>query len=231
MFSKACKIIRESVYGLIAYSPVGLDQRNIANGTAFMISPGICITSAHAVHVGSDRSKPIHNTLEVIRSPDLGNHMAKATFIAEHQHYDMALIEVEEVKNKSVLQLNSKLLNTGSNCGALGFPLADVRVLNTDMGVYFTERFQGAYISAFQNTLLPNDVNLGHYETDSLMYGGSSGCPGFDVDGTVFGMQVATAVDGEALKNSSRLAISIWIPSVEIIEFAESQGIKDLKIV
>jgi uncharacterized protein (DUF983 family) len=60
------------------------------------------------------------------------------------------------------------------------------------------------------------------------MYGGSSGCPGFTVNGNVFGMHVATVSDGAATNNSSRLAISLWVPSMDIISFAITQNVKGL---
>ncbi len=62
------------------------------------------------------------------------------------------------------------------------------------------------------------------------MYGGSSGCPGFTKDEMVFGMHVATITDGVASSNSSRLAIALWIPSMDIIKYAASNGIRNIKL-
>lgn len=98
------------------------------------------------------------------------------------------------------------------------------------MAFNLVERFQGAYISAFQTINYPNNKHLEFYETDALMYGGSSGCPGFTVEAKVFGMHVGTITDGKATNNASRLAIALWIPSMDIIKFAEKHGVKNLNI-
>jgi hypothetical protein len=71
-----------------------------------------------------------------------------------------------------------------------------------------------------------NQVKLDIYETDSLMYSGSSGCPGYTVDGNVFGMHVATFTESKNKSASARLAISLWVPSMYILEFATKNNIQ-----
>jgi hypothetical protein len=68
---------------------------------------------------------------------------------------------------------------------------------------------------------------------DALMYSGSSGCPVFLVDGTVIGMQVASQVGTDDLHEapypspqSVRLAISVLVPSYELIAFARANGVQ-----
>ena len=50
-----------------------------------------------------------------------------------------------------------------------------------------------------------------------MMYGGSSGCPVFKTDGTVFGMQSATLVTEEGVDDEyKRLSVARLVPSTEI---------------
>ena len=69
------------------------------------------------------------------------------------------------------------------------------------------------------------------YETDSLMYGGSSGCPGFLESGKVFGMHNRSVLEApkggqQGDTTGTRLAISMWVPSMDIIAFASAHGVK-----
>jgi hypothetical protein len=196
-----------------------------------MVSPGVCATAAHVLHVDGDKAKPLHQTIEVIRTPDIGKPMCVAKLIAEDIDRDLALIEIEKPTNTTSVKLNKGLVDRGTNCGALGFPLATIGVVNNQIAFNLVERFQGAYISAFQKILYPNNLSLDFYETDSLMYGGSSGCPGFTVDEVIFGMHVATVTDGDTKSNSSRLAISYWVPSMDIIKFSQSKGVTKLTLI
>jgi hypothetical protein len=67
------------------------------------------------------------------------------------------------------------------------------------------------------------------------MYCGSSGCPGFLINSNVIGMQSRSllgksvvASGKRAKKNAApntQLAISLWVPSMDIITFARNNGI------
>lgn len=230
MFRNACKTIRESIYGVLCQSPIGTDQVNFGNGTAFMIAPGICATAAHVLHLEGDRTKPLHKKIEVIRAPEIGSQMLQAKLIAEDIDRDLALIEIINPTNSSTLTLFNSKIERGTACGAVGFPLAVVGIVNNQIAFDLVERFQGAYISAFQKFQLPNNVALDFYETDSVVYGGSSGCPGFTTEEVVFGMVIGTASENNSNTNSSRLAISSWVPSMDIIAFAKSKGINKLNV-
>lgn len=230
MFRNACKTVRESIYGVLCQSPIGTDQVNFGNGTAFMIAPGICATAAHVLHIEGDMTKPLHQKIEVIRAPEIGSPMLQAKLIAEDINRDLALIETINPSNSSILTLYKSKIERGTTCGALGFPLAAVGIVNNQIAFNLVERFQGAYISAFQNFHLPNNISLDFYETDSVVYGGSSGCPGFTIEERIFGMVIGTASETNSNTNSSRLAISRWVPSMDIIAFAKSKGITKLKM-
>ena len=230
MFRKTCNTIRESIYGVLCQSPIAADQVNCGNGTAFMIAPGICATAAHVLHVEGDKSKPLHKKIEVIRSPDIGTPMSGAKLIAEDIDRDLALIEIINPRNLSTVTLYKSIIERGTACGALGFPLASVAVVNNQIAFNLVERFQGAFMSAFQKFSLPNNVSLDFYETDSIVYGGSSGCPGFITDARVFGMVIGTATEDNTTNNSSRLAISRWVPSIDIIAFANSKRVNKINV-
>lgn len=231
MFQNACKTIRESIYGVLCQSPIGADQVMLGNGSAFMIAPGICATAAHVLHVEGDKLKPLHKKIEVIRTPDIGSQMLQAKLIAEDIERDLALIEIINPGNSTTVVLYSSKIDIGTSCGALGFPLATVVTVNNQIAFNLVERFQGASISAFQKFSLPNNVSLDFYETDSVIYGGSSGCPGFTIDERIFGMVIGTASEDNSKNNSSRLSISRWVPSMDIIAFAKSKGIDQLNVV
>jgi len=224
LFRTACKTLRESIYGLLCQTPLGNNKVNFGNGTAFMIAPGICATAAHVLHVEGNKTKPLHQRIELIRTPDIGSQMSMAKLIAEDIERDLALVEIMEPVNISSVSLYGSQVDNGINCGSLGFPLAGIITVNNQIGFNLVERFQGAYISAFRKNS-QNPEALDFYETDSLMYGGSSGCPGFTTEEKVFGMHVSTVTDGETKTNSTRLAISLWVPSMDIIEFAGANGI------
>jgi len=230
MFRNTCTKIRESIYGVLCQSPVGVDQVNYGNGTAFMIAPGICATTAHVLHIGGDKSKTLHKQIEVIRAPDIGGPMLKAKLIAEDTDRDLALIEIISPANLSTVALYNHKIDSGTSCGSLGFPLASIKVVNNQISFNLVERFQGAFISTFQRFNLPNNVFLNFYETDSVVYGGSSGCPGFTAEGKVFGMVIGTAAEDDSMTNSTRLSISRWVPSMDIIEFAKSNRIDKINV-
>jgi V8-like Glu-specific endopeptidase len=230
MFRQICKANREAIYGVLCQSPIGENQLYYSNGTAFMIAPGICATAAHILHLDGDINKPVHKTIEIIRAPDVGNHMLTATIVAEDKDRNLALLKLESPTNISVLKLHSSKIESGSNCGVLGFPLASVLEVNNKMSINLIERFQGSNISAYRKIDYTNDKSLYCYEMDSLMYGGSSGCPGFTIYGNVFGMHIATVGYESSDNQFSRFALDLWLPSMDIISFANSQNITDLEI-
>jgi S1-C subfamily serine protease len=202
-------------------------QVNSSNGTGFMIAPGVISTAAHLIHLNSNISAPQHTLFKVIRAPDIGQQMEQAQLIAEDMVRDIALLRIEQPRSNQSVTLNTNIVPIGTSSGSLGFPLAFVN----QTGFNLVLRFQGANISAFLTSLHQSGRNLSFYETDALMYNGSSGCPGFTSDEIVFGMHTAvrndprTTPQGQQASLSSRLAISLWVPSVDIIAFARSNGV------
>ena len=235
MFSQACSEIRNAIYGVVGTSQVGVNMVNCTNATAFMIAPGVLATAAHFIHIENDPTKPVHETFEAIRAPDVGQKMENAQLIAEDSTRDLALLRINNPRSEVCVTLEPDEVAIGTSCGSLGFPLAQIVFTQTGKMFNLIERFQGANISAFHTQVDPSGRQLPYYETDALMYKGSSGCPGFLVNGNVFGMHVRSAIekprraadapDAEE-QPETRLAISLWVPSMDIIAFALDNGIE-----
>lgn len=232
MFVDACLEIHESVYGLMATTPLPPDQLRTGTGSGFMIAPGVIATAAHVCHINGNRAEPLHAKFEAIRGPDAGLlPMEPAIFIAEHPFKDIALLRIENCRSDMTVSLNTDRVQTGRSVGSLGFPLANVTFLANGIQFNAFERFQGAYISAFRPMRDPAGNSMNFYETDALMYPGSSGCPGFLVDGSVIGMQVMSLNENALNPHAAPAAgartvsISLWVPAEDIREFAVDHGV------
>ena len=226
MFQSACATIRDATYALYASSQILNRGRFDSTGTAFMIAPGILVTAAHQIHVELNRQEPILSKFEVIRASDAGQNLESASYIGEDIVRDIAFLKINNPRSDSCVVLESNIIPTGTCCGSLGFPFSSIS--QTPDGIRFDAipRFQGAHISSF-HPFLVDSKPLDFYETDSVTYPGSSGCPGFLVNGNVFGMLVlsfpyeSVKDKGEEKPNiGTRIAISLWVPSMDIINFA-----------
>ena len=141
------------------------------------------------------------------------------------------------------LKLHAEVPLPGTPCGSLGYPLSTVGMKEQHVAFTLIERFQGSYISSRRPELLSDGRLANIVETDGLMYGGSSGCPGFTTDGRVWGLHFATITENvrptpapqqpqarteqlPAIPSSgARLAISLWVSSTEIRAFATRCGV------
>ncbi|HEY3419132.1 MAG TPA: serine protease [Methanomassiliicoccales archaeon] len=223
MFRRACSTNRESIYGVHGFSIIGDNLQANTIGSGFTIAPGIIVTAGHLVHLDSDAKKSIQTSFDVIRSPDIGQGTEKAEFIAEDSEYDIALLKIVNPRSAKFLTLEPNKIQTGTNCGSLGFPLCSF----DNNGFHLVERFQGSYVSCYSQGISPKGKPVYQYEVDSLMYKGSSGCPGFLMSGVVIGMQSSYQMNREGQDGKmSQLAISNWVPSMEIIRCAKANGIK-----
>lgn len=223
MFQQACSTIVNKIYGIRCDTQLGT-LLNYSTGTGFMISPGIIATAAHVIHDQCQPTHPQHNSFKVIRAPDIGQQMEQAQLIGEDEVRDIALLRIEHPRSNQTVTLNRNVVPIGVSCGSLGFPLATIDLT----GFHLALRFQGANISAFLTGPDASGRNLSFYETDALMYSGSSGCPGFTADEVVFGMHNRVRNDPHSTQAGSlinRLAISLWVPSTDIIAFARTSGI------
>lgn len=222
MFQQAVKNNREAVYGILCHTTRGTEKQ-AGTASGFMIAPGIIATVAHVLYRNNNE---FHDLVEVIRAPDIGVNMESALPAMIDPIRDLALIRVEEPRNTKSIQLTRNIIASGTSCGSLGFPLASVTFHEDHLNVNLTERFQGGFVSAFVEEYNEDELHS-WYETDSMMYSGSSGCPVFTPDGVIFGMQASTLIgedetDGEA----NRLSIARLVPSTDIIRMAQSIGIR-----
>jgi hypothetical protein len=225
MFVNACNQIRETIYGVMGLSVLATNQVAASNGTAFMIAPGIIATAAHLCHLNSDSTQPRHSQFEAIRSPDVGQSLEAATFIAEDTQRDIALLRLTSPRSNACVVLDVNRIPSGTPCGSLGFPLASVSFSQSGRLFNLVERFQSASVSAFIS-IAQSGQQLSQYETDSLMYPGSSGCPGFLENAKVFAMHVRSVMDQNAAQTSqTRISISRWVPASDIRDFARTNGI------
>jgi len=222
MFQQANAINREAVYGILCHSTRG-SEKKAGTASGFMIAPGVLATVAHILYSEKDE---LHDLVEVIRDPDVSLNMESATPVAIDPIRDLALIRIENPRNTKSMKLTRNIVASGTSCGSLGFPLSSVTFHEDHLNVNLTERFQGGFVSAFVEEYTDNELHE-WYETDSMMYSGSSGCPVFTPDGIVFGMQAATLIgedetDGEA----NLLSIARLVPSTDIIKMMQSIGIR-----
>ena len=230
MFEKACSTNREAIYGLLASSPLKPKGITASNGSAFMVAPGYLITAAHCVHQNTDHKKPLHAKLELIRVPDIGQRMEIGIIHAIDDKQDIAIIRIDKPRSTACLTLLDRVIPRGSVVGSLGFPLAQVAFGKQGIAFNVVERFQGANISTYVRGNRPDGTIEELYETDSLMYGGSSGCPGFIPSAEVWGMHNRSAIEKPkagptANAASTRLAISLWVPSTAIRALCKSHGV------
>lgn len=229
MLSEACKTIRQAVYGIIGSTQLG-KRINVSNGTAFLISPNILVSAAHVAHLEGNVAKPNHLVFEVIRSPEVGQPMGFVQLIADDPIRDIALFRIDNPNGNPNANLKNDVVPPGTQCGSLGFPLAEVTFSPQGRMFNLVERFQGSFISSYHSHIPQIGRSVMVYETDSLMYKGSSGCPIFLPTGEVVGMQVASQMEKNNTPKTkklpdTRLAISLVIPSLEIISFVKEQGI------
>ena len=114
------------------------------------------------------------------------------------------------------VSIKNDFVNKGTMIGTLGFPLSEMT-----NGIWILkERFQHGFVSGY----FPHNF-YGHmitfYETDNLMYSGSSGCPAFTSDGSVIGMQCGNLNS----KQGNQLSISIVATAASIMDLAVANGL------
>jgi len=166
--------------------------------------------------------------LEVIRATEIGRAREKVALIAMDPIRDLALLRIERPRSNVHVKLIESAVLVGTEAGSIGFPMSEVNERSLQFDPIL--RFQGGYISSFHSLPHESGENLPYYETDTLMYSGSSGCPGFLEDASVFGMHVASMHEWKTLIDSKmlgdRAAISFWVPSADIASLARSKGIR-----
>jgi S1-C subfamily serine protease len=224
MFSDAYTEIRESTYVLIGRSKGG----TVSGGTAFMIAPGVLATVAHVLYQNAGDRTSFQDNIWVMRDPEInsGQKMEASTVIDADTEYDIGLLRIENPRTETFVTFTTNPLPSGTDVGAVGYPLMNVRQIAAHSAVPLL-RFQGGHVSASYSKKSPiSGRQLVYHETDMPMYKGSSGCPGFLIDGKVFGMHVAEWHEGDDEGNLKQRAFSMWVPASAIISFARDNGIE-----
>lgn len=222
MFQVLCSRIRKAVYGVLAVSELPDDLVNWCSGTAFMIAPGFLVTAAHLVHQNREFSQPVHQKFSVVCATDLGLIPEVCRLVDQDPLKDLALLQIVDPRHTACVTLNPSVVPLGQPCGSLGFPFSVPQMTPIGFRLHLVERFQGAHVSAYYRSSPMSSEPCHTYETDALMYQGSSGCPGFLEDGSVFGMHVASVVaPGTKDLLGERLALSRWVPSPDILDWAQ----------
>lgn len=225
MFQTVCKRIREPLFGIKTSTDLENNQINFGNGTGFLIAENVIVTASHVIHRAGNVNEPIHGIIQVIRAPEVGNQMTNVEVLADFPQIDIAFLKADIDASIAPVKLLTEKKERGEQVGFLGFPLAGMMTVNQKLVFSLTERFQSGFISAvYAEVRGGRTTEL--YETDSSMYSGSSGCPGFDINGDVFGVHVATKGDRNQKGENARLSIAIQIASTEIIRLAEASGIR-----
>jgi len=217
MFTKICLENREAIYGLLSRRNTAPDQVSSSTGSAFAVAPGILVTAAHCVFDQSDPAHPPFSDFLVIRAPDVGRPHEVASLVAFDEGTDLAILKISSPRSQAFLRLADRPAFVGEHCGALGFPLSGVEATPSGLLHTLIERFQSAAVCA---CLTEGTQTL--YETDSPMYPGSSGCPGFLPDGTVFGMHNRSLLHG---RDSHRTCISRWVPAATIRKYLTAHDV------
>jgi len=230
MFGKAVAENREAIYAVLTASPLHPKAITPSIGSAFMVAPGLLVTAAHCLDDTSKPGNPRYGDLSVIRAPDIGRKAEPASLVARDDGMDLALLRIGAPRSNACLKLLDAPVPVGTHCGSSGFPRITVES-TPQPGVSLIELFQGADICAFVRSAGLDGLPVRRYETDSPMYGDAAGCPGFVASGEVFGMYNRFVPDptvaGEGPggpERRTRTGVSLWVPSMEIIAFAEANG-------
>jgi S1-C subfamily serine protease len=212
-------------------------------GTGFMVAPGILATVAHVVRREGNPEMPLHQSFQVIRSPEIGQSLESAVLLAEDADRDVAFLRILNPRSSACVALRDARVPTGTSCGCLGFPLSGITVLPTGAPSFnLLERFQGSSVSSYNILVMPNGHQLALYETDAVSYPGISGSPAFLVTGEVFAMAKGSIsqnpqstmtpatqtpdANQQPADLRNRLAISVLVPAISIIELARQHAIE-----
>ncbi len=231
MFEKTVAGNREAIYAVLSTAPPHPRAITPSFGSAFMVAPGLLVTAAHCLDDASPPGAPPIGNLSVIRAPDIGKEPEPVSLAARDDGRGLALLRIDAPRSRACLKLLSAPVPAGTHCGSSGFPRITVDS-TPGLGIALMELFQGADICAFATSAGLDGNPVSRYETDSPMYGDAAGCPGFVASGEVFGMYLRFVPDlPDAAKGagdperSTRTGVSLWVPSMEIIAFAKSNGV------
>ena len=217
MFTKALAENREAIYAILASGSLPPEAATPSGGTAFMIAPGLLVTSARCVPDGSDPGNLPCPELSLVRAPEIGRGTERAALVALDRGKGLALLRIDAPRSAAFLRILDAPVPIGTQCAYSGFPRLAMGPAPIP-GSSLIEMFQGASVSSFVRTAGPGGEPVSYYVTDAPLVGDASGCPGFISSGGVFGMLDCPPGD-------IRSAVPSWVTSMDIVSFARSNGV------
>lgn len=217
MFSKALELNREAIYAILGSAPPPKNALSPSLGSAFMVAPGLLVTSARCLRDDAKPDNPPLEGLRVIRAHDIGKPAEPVTVLIANDRKDLALLRITSPRSSACLRLLDRPVPLGTHCGTAGFPRITIDH-SPASAVSLIELFQGADISSYVSATGTDGHSESRYETDGPLYGDPSGSPGFVDSGEVFGMYHLPAAPSPA-------GVSVWVPSMVILAFLQANGI------
>jgi S1-C subfamily serine protease len=193
-----------------------------------MIAPGVLATAAHILYKNPGDSTSFQDSIWVLGDPEINTDkkMEPVGVVDVDAEYDIGLLRINNPRTNTPVVFTTDPLPEGTEVGAVGYPLMNVRTIMAHEVVPLL-RFQGGHVSArYGKRSVISARQLVYYETDVPMYMGSSGCPGFLANGKVFGMHVAEWHEGDDEGNPKQRAFSMWVPASAIVSFARDHKIE-----
>jgi hypothetical protein len=216
MFEKALAENRESIYAILASSPLPADAATPSGGTAFTIAPGLLVTAARCLPGGTEPGGLPCPGLSLVRAPDIGRGTERATLVSLDRGKGLALLRIDAPRSAAFLRILDTPVPIGTRCAYSGFPRLAMGPAPRS-GASLIEMFQGASVASFARTGDPGGEPVSWYVTDAPVVGDASGCPGFLASGEVFGILNTPPCDTPS-------ALPAWVSSMDILSFARGSG-------
>ena len=217
MFTKALAENREAIYAILASASFPPETATPSGGTAFMIAPGLLVTAARCVPGGTEPAPLPCPEISLVRAPDIGRGTERATLVSLNLGKGLALLRIDTPRSTAFLKILDAPVPIGTQCAYSGFPRISMGPA-PQPGASLIEMFQGASVSSIVRTDDGGGEIATRYMTDAPLVGDASGTPGFIPSGEVFGMLNCPPGD-------LRSAIPSWVPSMDILSFARSNGV------
>lgn len=220
MFATAYTDVEQCTYAVLAAIDLGAEGIDYGKGTAFMVSPGLLITAAHVLYVAGEYSRPRFPKLGVLWAPEVDAYSFESVdVLGQDIARDLALLRIPNQRHSHSVRFCTHQLSVGTACSYFGF-LAERRVTGTGCPYIFRSRSEEGTIHSFVTERRITGQLVDYYRTDSVMYSGLSGCPGFTSTGEVFGLHVASE-----MVNGQR-GLSRWVPVDDIRAFLAKFGVR-----
>ena len=105
MFEKALAENREAIYAILSSSPLPSNAITPSLGSAFMVAPGMLVTTARCLRNESAPGGTPHEGLRVIRAPDIGKKPEPAFVLAADDRLDLALLRIDSPRSSACVRL------------------------------------------------------------------------------------------------------------------------------